>query len=662
MPMTIFRKFCLLLLLFGIPGLTLIAQNSHVDSLKHVIATEKDDVVKVEAINVLMAEYSPTSPEYQACNRQIGKILLYNLRRKDLDLDEQQAFLSFLAHWYVNKAVELFAQEKKEEVLVCCDRAIFLFDYLKMYEEMWTATSNRAAILREMGRYEEAITSLYSALKYHESVGNDYGVYLVHSQMVSVFEDQDDFANAYLYYKKLLKYQERITDPDGIDTDQIIIDNSGIGMCCIHLGRYKEAMSYLNKALQMAKKSNVSRYISFCHMYLGSVYTHEGNYEQAEANFRQALAYAETGRARSHLWQRWAQLHYAQKNYQQAETYYENALSQQEQTGEYHKARLATYEGLYKTYEARHKYREALEAFEKYRQALDSTKVEASRNAMMHQQLKYDYEKKELQSKVRQEQRLSALKLDNERKISRKNRIMYGLILLALILCVSIFYLYKFFRQKNVISAGKANELKQKLLRTQMNPHFIFNSVDNIQSLIHNKRGREAIRYLSRFSKLTRQILENSNENYISLSEELAMTENYLQIQQLLYNNKFGYTISVDEAIDREALLIPPMLTQPFIENAIKHGLKHREHEGMVAIRFYMEDEKLFFEVKDNGSGIVSKDPADTHRSMSLNIVNERLNNTPGKKEIRVNVKNLVENNEVIGAQTSFEIPYIYDR
>lgn len=661
MLMMIFRKVCLLLFLFGIPGSTLIAQTSRIDSLKDVIATEKDDAVQVEAINGLMAEYSPTSPEYQACNRQIGKIILYNLKHKDLDLDETQKFLALLGYWYMNKAVELFAQEKKEEVLVCCDRAIFLFDYLKMYEEMWTVTSNRAAVLREMGRYEEAITSLYSALKYHESIGNDYGVYLANSQLVTVFEDQDDFANAYLYYKKLLKYQERITDPDGIDTDQIIIDNSGIGMCCIHLGKYKEAMPYLQKALGLAQKSNISHHMSFCHIYLGSAYTHEGDYEQAEANFRQALAYAETDRSKSHLWQRWAQMHYEQKNFQQAETYYENALSLQEQTGEYHKARLATYEGLYKTYEARHKYREALEAYEKYRQALDSTKVEASRNAMMHQQLKYDYEKKELQSKVKQEQRLSALKLENERRISRKNRIMYSLILLALILCVSIFYLYKFFRQRNVISAGKANELKQKLLRTQMNPHFIFNSVDNIQSLIHNKQGKEAISYLTRFSKLTRQILENSNETYISLSEELAMTENYLQIQQLLYNTKFGYTITVDEAIDREAILLPPMLTQPFIENAIKHGLKHREQGGMITVRFYMEDEKLFFEVKDNGSGIVSKDPADTHRSMSLNIVNERLNNSPGKKEIHVNVKNLVENNEVIGAQTSFEIPYIYD-
>ena len=291
----------------------------------------------------------------------------------------------------------------------------------------------------------------------------------------------------------------------------------------------------------------------------------------------------------------------------------------------------------------------------------DSLINESTKKESVRKQLEYDYEKRELQNRVKQEQRLSVLKLENEKKNTRKNLILYGLIFLALILCVSLFYLYKFFQQKNIINAGKNNELKQKLLRAQMNPHFIFNSVDNIQSLIHNKQDKEAISYLSKFSKLTRQILENSSENYISLGEELAMTENYLGIQQLLYNNKFNYRIEVDEALDPEAILIPPMLTQPFIENAIKHGLKRRDSGGFVDIRFYKKGEALFFEVTDNGSGIETKDPSDAHKSMSLNIVNERLNNNPSKKEITVNVKNVMENNEVMGARTSFEIPYIYD-
>ena len=651
----------LLLFLFCILGLKQISQTPRLDSLKHVIAIAENDTKKIEAINSLMLEYSPKSREYIAYNKWVGRIISYNLKYKNLDLRTKKNMLALLGYWYISRAVELFAQEKKEEVLACCDHAVFIFNYLEIEDDMWSAMSNRAAVLREMGRYEEAISSLYSALKYHESTGNDYGVSLVNMQLAVIYEDQDDYANAIVYYKKRLKYQESIKNPDGIDLDQMIMDNSGIGACYYHLGKYEEARRYFDRALELSKESNIQHNVSFCYMFLGNVYAREKDYGNAEANFKLALQYAENDRAKSHLWQSWAQMYYQQKKYGLAENYYKSAEVLQEHSGEYYKARVATYEGLYKTYEARHKFKEAFDALGKYQQAMDSTKIEASKNAIAHQQLKYEYEKKELRSRVKQEQRLSVLKLENAKKNTRKNLILYGLIFLALILCVSLFYLYKFFQQKNIINAGKNNELKQKLLRAQMNPHFIFNSVDNIQSLIHNKQDKEAISYLSKFSKLTRQILENSSENYISLGEELAMTENYLGIQQLLYNNKFNYRIEVDEALDPEAILIPPMLTQPFIENAIKHGLKRRDSGGFVDIRFYKKGEALFFEVTDNGSGIETKDPSDAHKSMSLNIVNERLNNNPSKKEITVNVKNVMENNEVMGARTSFEIPYIYD-
>ncbi len=656
-----FPKSYLLLFLFFTTGFTQIAQTPRLDSLNHLIATAENDTKKIEAINELMLEYAPTSREYIAYNKWIGRIILYNLRYKNLDLRTKKNMLALLGYWYINRAVELFSKEKKEEVLACCDHAVFIFDYLGVEDDMWSAMSNRAAILREMGRYEEAISSLYSALKYHESTGNDYGVSLVNMQLANIYEDQDDYANAIIYYKKMLKYQDSIKNPDGIDLNQMIMDNSGIGSCYYHLGKYEEALRYFDRALELSKEHNILHNVSFCYMFLGNVYTREKNYDKAEANFKLALQYAENDRAKSHLWQSWAQMYYQQKKYALAERYYESAGALKENSGEYYKARVPTYEGLYKTYEARHKFKEAFEALEKYRQAVDSTKIEISRNAIAHQQLKYEYEKKELRSRVKQEQRLSALKLENAKKNTRKNMILYGLVFLALILCVSLFYLYKFFQQKNIINAGRNNELKQKLLRAQMNPHFIFNSVDNIQSLIHNKQDKEAISYLTKFSKLTRQILENSNENYITLGEELAMTENYLGIQQLLYNNKFNYRIEVDEALDPEAILIPPMLTQPFIENAIKHGLKRRESGGYVHIRFYKKGESLFFEVTDNGSGIEDKRTSGTHKSMSLTIVNERLNNNPSKKEILVNVKNVIENNEVTGARTSFEIPYIYD-
>jgi len=227
---------------------------------------------------------------------------------------------------------------------------------------------------------------------------------------------------------------------------------------------------------------------------------------------------------------------------------------------------------------------------------------------------------------------------------------------------IGIAFLYNFYKQRNIINANKNNELKQKLLLTQMNPHFIFNSIDNIQSLIHNKQDKEAINYLTKFSKLTRQILENSRENFILLSEELNMLDNYLTIQKLLYNNNFKYEIEVGDNIDPEELLVPPMLTQPFIENAIKHGLRNTTEGGLVRIRYYIKDKQLYFEVVDNGSGIDnnSHPSQKDHKSLSTEITRERLYSISHNKDIAIHTSNITGENDMIkGVKTFFEIPYI---
>jgi sensor histidine kinase YesM len=194
-----------------------------------------------------------------------------------------------------------------------------------------------------------------------------------------------------------------------------------------------------------------------------------------------------------------------------------------------------------------------------------------------------------------------------------------------------------------------------------MNPHFIFNSIDNIQSLIHHHQNQEAINYLAKFSKLTRQILENSNENFITLAEELVMIENYLSIQQLLYNNHFNFTITVAESIDADAILIPPMLTQPFIENAIKHGLIDQS-EGLISIHFKLEHAALLFEITDNGVGFGTSKKVGNNKSLAMKITRERLKNFSKKDNFEVHTQNIHDtHNNITGAKVFFEIPYLYE-
>lgn len=517
--------------------------------------------------------------------------------------------------------------------------------------------NNIAYIYQNQGDVRLALQYFFENLRVQEEIKDDRGMAYTLSNIGYTYNEQEDPVKAEEYYDKALKIYEKI----GLKSGQaMVIVNKGL--------LYKKkgntrSLDYYKKALALYQEDNDTHGIAHTLNTISSTYNTMGQPDTALVYAYRSLAIIEKNGYNDILTNTYitlARVLVKKGKYAEATSYALRGLELAQKRKTPMEIRAAAFM-LKDIYKKQNNFKDAFAMYELEMQMNDSLVNETNKKEFVKKQLKYDYEKKELQSKIKQEQRLSVLKLENEKRNSRKNMILYGLIFLALMLAISIFYLYKFFRQKNIISAGKANELKQKLLRTQMNPHFIFNSVDNIQSLIHNKQDKEAISYLTKFSKLTRQILENSNENYISLSEELAMTENYLGIQQLLYNNKFDYSIHVAEDIDADMILLPPMLTQPFIENAIKHGLKHRDAGGFIKIRFYMEQEALFFEVTDNGSGIEVKDPSDSHKSMSLHIVTERLNANSAKKEISVSVKNIIENNEVKGVRTSFEIPYIYD-
>ena len=130
----------------------------------------------------------------------------------------------------------------------------------------------------------------------------------------------------------------------------------------------------------------------------------------------------------------------------------------------------------------------------------------------------------------------------------------------------------------------KIAELEQRILLSQMNPHFVFNSLTAIQSYIFRNEPYMAGKYLASFSKLVRLILENSRQQYIPISKEMDTLSYYLELQALRFEEKFDFKIDIDEDIDLEHHLIPPMLAQPFIENAIEHGIIHMSNKGSITI------------------------------------------------------------------------------
>jgi len=211
----------------------------------------------------------------------------------------------------------------------------------------------------------------------------------------------------------------------------------------------------------------------------------------------------------------------------------------------------------------------------------------------------------------------------------------------AVLFLFFLIYLFIFFRvrrirrkhkmEKKVLQIEKQLfDIQQKALRLQMNPHFIFNSLNSIQSYILNNDVDLAVNYLGRFSQLMRLILSNSRESVVPLADELQAIKHYLEIEKLRFEEKFTYSINVDPEIDDEFTGVPPMIIQPYVENAIIHGLVHKAEPGHIAIRFQTVKSGLLCSIQDNGIGrakaseIKRKSGLNT-KSRGMMITKERL-------------------------------------
>jgi ligand-binding sensor domain-containing protein len=194
-------------------------------------------------------------------------------------------------------------------------------------------------------------------------------------------------------------------------------------------------------------------------------------------------------------------------------------------------------------------------------------------------------------------------------------------------------------------------ELEQKALRLQMNPHFIFNALQSIQGFIARNDSAEARKYLAKFGKLMRATLENSRQTYTSITLETESLTHYLGLEALCHGNRFTFSIETDERIDPEATFIPVMLIQPFVENAVIHGVLHQlEKPGRIDVRFILEGKSITCEITDNGVGRAKAKEYESeikkdHKSAALQITRERLAqaNEKGKPESRLEIIDLFD-------------------
>ena len=193
--------------------------------------------------------------------------------------------------------------------------------------------------------------------------------------------------------------------------------------------------------------------------------------------------------------------------------------------------------------------------------------------------------------------------------IRKKNIFNYSLIGALTILSGLVFFIFRTLKKVQI----KNKKIALQSLRREMNPHFIFNSLNSVNQFIATNNELEANQYLTKFSKLMRGVMENSTEDFIPFPQELDLLQNYLALEKTRFIDKFDFEIIVDDNLNQQNLLIPGMLIQPFLENAIWHGLRYRSEKGFLKLNFSKENESLKITIEDNGIGIKESKKQKTH-------------------------------------------------
>lgn len=424
-------------------------------------------------------------------------------------------------------------------------------------------------------------------------------------------------------------------------------------MCIIHMntGNYYDESFLDTKNAELSKSNYQQGYelaVNTGNKYMQSMVLNRlANYDIQEGNYKQAEKRLDSSEARLNEFFKLAGINapvYTFNPFDMIFTYY---LAKREKA-ELFRVRF----GLFMT---KGDYKKAVEYLQLAFQS--DEELRAEQQGQQFEMLTAEDDANKIQS-LAQDNELSRLRLSRSRLIFIGAGA--GVIILAL-------FLLLYFQRERWRAEQNSINLEQKLLRSQMNPHFIFNSLASIQNFIVNHKANEASTYLSRFSQLIRNILDNSTEDYVPLQSEIETIRNYLDLQKVRYAGQFTCKLTVDKNIDEEEMMIPPMLAQPFIENAIEHGIKYKETTGHIEIRFILEDKMIRYEVEDDGVGREKAREIEMkqnrgHRSLSTSITRDRLVrlNKRSKNKIRMEIIDLRNSSgEACGTRVTFGIPLV---
>ncbi len=520
--------------------------------------------------------------------------------------------------------------------------------------------TNIGIIYYETGEFDKALANIEESLTLYTKHDNFIGITNNLNVIAIIHENKGNYPLAIESHKKALDLAKKLSDSISISTSL-----SNLSMVYKKLGNYERALNYLNQSLYIQENRNNKQEIAGVKSNIASIYIHQKKFDEAVVLLKESLATARAFQNKKRIAECLNNLGYVYvslKKYDEAiECYKESkeitqtanfqetlcfvnlgladayleqqlyntalpfALESLEISTKLQLKNLQkeTYKLLSEIYNYKGDFKKALYNHKQYKILNDSlfNKENIEKIVQIENEFKY---KQALDSANIRELELTKTVLSTSQHLEKSRRnLLLGIIAF---LITSLFLGSIVFRQKLKNEKAKTENIlvEQKLMRSQMTPHFIFNSLSVLQGMILNKEDQKSVSYLSKFSKLLRTVLENSRDKTVVLEQELDAINNYLALQNL-ENSNYSYNVVVDKNIDTTAFKIPPMLIQPFVENAIEHAFTNEIQERNIQLNLSFKNQQLVCKIIVNGIGVDTlKIKANNKKSLSTLITSER--------------------------------------
>jgi tetratricopeptide (TPR) repeat protein len=541
-----------------------------------------------------------------------------------------------------------------EEARELVEGAIEISRTIKDTLSLADALNNLGNIYKDMALFNPAIENYFRALELWEAKGDSAGLSIAYGSIATMYFYQNDFEQALKYnIKKLViteireNYWEETKTLNNIsqiynaqekyDTSLVYLRR---GLALNRLMKYQEGIagSCYNIALNMFLSGNTDSAFYYINMAvsrgretggpdLASYLITLSQIERSQGKYREALGNAE-------------------------EAYNLAAVKNQPIVVSRAAALLSDLYNLTGRKDL------AFDYLREYTLINDSIANDQYLTQINRLELEHEYNRREKAAEFERMQE----RLRHESRIRQKDIIIRGMILMVILLIIiTILYI----RHSRVQALYERIDIEQKLLRAQMNPHFIFNSLCAVQELISRGDPEKANLFIAKIARLMRNILENSLEEYISLEKEIETIRLYIDIQKLRFDSGFDYNIVVGEGLDPENYEIPPMFAQPCIENSIEHGIRLIGGAGLLNISYALSNGVMIFEIEDNGIGRSAAKRTDTRGmekvSLSTRLTQKRIEyfrETMKNRKIDFKITDLYKEHKAAGTKVVLKLPY----